>query len=120
MIEREDICVTWVPSPQGFQNGVYHFCSLKIDQVTHETGAMSKPFSWASFGFSGIGNCNIDFFNFCYRKVGNFENSNLIKNQNFAIIFRKYQNRNRKSTKYFESLQKPEILWNVISFMKSR
>ncbi len=26
--------VTYVPLLQGFLNGVFHFCSLKIDQVT--------------------------------------------------------------------------------------
>jgi hypothetical protein len=39
-----DICETWVPLLQCFQKGVYHFCSLKIDQVLNEPGAMLNTF----------------------------------------------------------------------------
>jgi hypothetical protein len=79
---------------------------------------------------SNIGNCDIDFFNFCHRQVWNLEILNLFEgNQNFAVIFWKYQNQNQKSTKYFATSQKPSIVplkfceisldsWNLISYCK--
>jgi hypothetical protein len=50
-----------------------------------------------------LGNCDIDFFNFCHWKMRSFEILNLFKrSQNFAVIFQKYLKQNRKSTKYFK------------------
>ncbi len=41
----------------------------------------------------------------------NLEILNLFeRNRNFAVIFRKYQNRNRKSTKFFETWRKPRVI----------
>jgi hypothetical protein len=36
------------------------------------------------------GNCDIDFYNFCHRKVQNFE-IQFERHQNVALIFRRYQ-----------------------------
>jgi len=58
-----------------------------------------------------LGNCDIDFFNFCHWKVQNFEILNLSKrSQNFAVIFWKYWKRNQKSTKYFKISRKPRVI----------
>ncbi len=77
-----------------------------------------------------VGNCDIDFFNFCHWKVWNFEILSLLeRNRNFAVIFQKYQKRNRKSTKYFKTSQKPRVIslkfheislvsWNVVNYCK--
>jgi hypothetical protein len=80
--------------------------------------------------FVRVGNCNIGFFNFCYRQVWNFEILNLFKqNQNFAIIFWEYWKQNRKSTKYFATSQKPSVIplkffqkslvsWYIVNYCK--
>ncbi len=77
-----------------------------------------------------VGNCDIDFFNFCHWKVRNFEISNQFeRNRNFAVIFSKSQKQNWKFTKYFETSQKPRVtplkfhemssvLWNLINYCK--
>ncbi len=58
-----------------------------------------------------VGNCDIDFFNFCHRQVQNFEISNMFEqNQNFAVVFRKYRKQNQKSTKYIATEQKQSII----------
>jgi hypothetical protein len=83
-----------------------------------------------SFYFYQLGNCNFDFLNFCHRQVWNFKILNLYKwNQNFGVIFQKYQKRNWKSTKYFATSRKPcvlplkfcemsIVLWNPINYCK--
>ncbi len=62
--------------------------------------------------------------------IAKFEISNLFKrNQNFVVIFWKYWEPNRKSTKYFTTSQKPSIIplkfceislvsWNLINYCK--
>ncbi len=77
-----------------------------------------------------LGNCDIDFFNFCHCQVQNFDISNLFKqNRNFAVYFWKHRKRNWKSTKYIATEQKQCIipikfceillvLWNFVNFHK--
>jgi len=61
--------------------------------------------------YLAVGNCNIDFLNFCHPQVQNFEISNLYKrNWNFGVIFRKYRKQNWKSTKYFATSWKPSVI----------
>ncbi len=82
------------------------------------------------FGHFFLSNCDIDFLNFCHCQVWNFKISNLCKwNHNFGVIFWKYQVRNWKSTKYFETSWKLSViplefhemslvLWNLINYCK--
>ncbi len=68
--------------------------------------------------------------NFCYYQVWNFKISNLYEqNQNFGVIFWKYWKWKQKSTKNFETSQKPSVIplnyckmslvsWNLIIFCK--
>ncbi len=77
-----------------------------------------------------LGNCDIDFLNFCHCQVQNFKIFNLYKwNLNFGVIFQKYWKQNGKSTKYFKTSQKPRViplkflemplvLWNLINYCK--
>jgi hypothetical protein len=77
-----------------------------------------------------VGNCDIDFLNFCHRQVQNFKISNLYKQKwNFGAIFWKYWKQNWKSTKYFTTSRKPSVIalkfhemssvsWNVINYCK--
>jgi hypothetical protein len=77
-----------------------------------------------------VGNCNIDFLNFCHRQVRNFKISNLYKRKwNFGAIFWKYWKQNWKSTKYFTTSRKPSVIalkfhemssvsWNFINYCK--
>ena len=70
----------------------------------------------------GLGNCDIDFLNFCHRQVWNFKILNLYKrNQNFGVIF--------WTTKYFATSWKPSVIplkfhemslvsWNLINYCK--
>ncbi len=70
------------------------------------------------------------FINFCHWKVRNFEILNqFVRNQNFAVIFRKYRKQNWKSSKYFKTSWKPKViplkfhemslvLWNLINYCK--
>jgi hypothetical protein len=51
--------------------------------------------------------CDIDFFNFRHCQVWNFKILNLFEqNQDFAVIFQKYQKWNQKSRKYFTTIVK--------------
>ncbi len=75
-----------------------------------------------------LGNCDFDFFNFGHRQVRNFEILNQFeRNQNFAVIFRKYRKQNWKSTKYYAISWKSSViplkfremslvLWNLINY----
>ncbi len=77
-----------------------------------------------------VGNCDIDFLNFCHHQVWNLEISNLHEwNWNFGIIFPKFRKRKRKSTKYFKISWNPcaiplkfcemlLVLWNLINYCK--
>jgi len=57
-----------------------------------------------------LGNCDIDFLNFCHCQVWNFEILNLFKwNWTYAVIFRKYQKQNRKPTMYIANEWKQNI-----------
>ncbi len=65
-----------------------------------------------------------------HQKVWNLEILNLSeRNQNFGVIFWKYQKRNQKSTKFFKTSRKPRVLplkfhemslvsWNLINYYK--
>ncbi len=58
-----------------------------------------------------LGNCNIDFFNFCHCQVWNFKILNQSeRNQNFAINFWKHRKRKQKLTKYIETERKQTII----------
>ncbi len=58
-----------------------------------------------------VGNCDIDFLNFRHCQVRNFKILNLYEwNQNFGVIFQKYQKQNWKSTKYFTTSWKPSVI----------
>ncbi len=79
---------------------------------------------------SQLGNCDINFLNFCDCQVWNFKISNLYEwNWNFAIIFWKYRRQNWKSTKYITTESRQSIiplklseimsvLWNLVNFCK--
>ncbi len=87
-------------------------------------------FATCQFPYCYLGNCDINFLNFRHCQVWNFEISNLYEqNQNVGVIFWKYQKQNRKSTKYFETSQKPSVIplkfckmsfvsWNLINYCK--
>ena len=54
-----------------------------------------------------LGNCDIDFFNFCHHQVWNFNISNQSKwDQNFAFNFQKHRKQTQKITKYAKTEQK--------------
>ncbi len=58
-----------------------------------------------------LGNCNVEFFNFCHCQVQNFEILNLLEwNQNFAVNFRKHWKRNGESTMYIATEHKQSII----------
>ncbi len=73
-----------------------------------------------------VGNCNIDFFNFCHCQVWNFKILNLFEqNWYFPVTFWKY----RKSKKYFAISWKPSVIplkfcemslvsWNLTNYCK--
>jgi len=77
-----------------------------------------------------LGNCDIHFFNFRHCQVKTFKILNLVEiNQNFAVIFWKYQEQNQKSTKYFAISQKSSVIplkfremslvsWNLVNYCK--
>jgi hypothetical protein len=64
------------------------------------------------FYHSAVGNCGIDFFNFCHQKVRIFEISNLFKrNQNFAVTFQSTESETEsQQRKCFEISQKPRVI----------
>ncbi len=65
---------------------------------------------------SQLGNCDIDFFNFCHHKVQNFE---ILKiNQNFAVIFWKYQKQKRTRVTPWKFHEMSLVLWNLINNCK--
>ncbi len=58
-----------------------------------------------------VGNCDIDFLNFRQCQVWNFKILNLYKwNQNFGVVFQKYQKQNWKSTNYCTTSWKPSVI----------
>ena len=66
-----------------------------------------------------IGNCDIDFYNFCHRKVWNFEISNQFeRHQNFTVIFRRWSE--SESQKRTSQLHVSLLLYHFISFVKLR
>ncbi len=79
---------------------------------------------------SKVGNCDIDFLNFCHRQVQNFKIWNLYEwNPNFGVIFWKFWKQSQKSTKCFKMSQKPWVIplkfhkmslisWNLVNYCK--
>jgi hypothetical protein len=65
-----------------------------------------------------LGNCDIDFFNFCHRQLQNFPIWNHSKwGPNFAVNFWNHHRQKQKLTKCNESEQNKSItLWKFVRF----
>ncbi len=76
----------------------------------------------------GVGNCNIDFFNFCHRQYRSFQILNQLKQDwNFIVKFQNHRKGKQELSKYNEIEHNQIImLWNFVtchvislSFVKS-